>query len=162
MTDIPSSLSLLKKHGLVYPFNRVQKNTDEDKAKPVAVSDGLRKLSTSQLKRTLQMCVVDARALESRVLQFACSDVDMYTRLIRLLLQGLSYEDSTLEVQRDVEVEIVMENEAHKYVVDGETQCPKCKGMRVYKAYQQTRGCDEPTTQFNVCINTKCKHTWKF
>ena len=40
-----------------------------------------------------------------------------------------------------------------------EVDCPKCGNKEAYWWMLQTRGGDEPTTQFYRCI--KCNHTWR-
>lgn len=39
------------------------------------------------------------------------------------------------------------------------TECPRCHNTTAYWWFLQTRGGDEPTTQFYRC--TKCGHTWR-
>ena len=38
-------------------------------------------------------------------------------------------------------------------------ECPKCTNKQAYWWMQQTRGTDEPPTQFYKCV--KCGHTWR-
>ncbi|MEE9586351.1 MAG: transcription factor S [Nitrososphaerales archaeon] len=40
-----------------------------------------------------------------------------------------------------------------------EVECPRCKNNKAFWWMLQTRGGDEPTTQFYRC--TKCNHTWR-
>ena len=40
-----------------------------------------------------------------------------------------------------------------------EKECPKCGHQQVYWWMQQTRGTDEPPTQFFKCV--KCNNTWR-
>lgn len=40
-----------------------------------------------------------------------------------------------------------------------QAECPKCGNREAYWWFLQTRGGDEPTTQFYRC--TKCDHTWR-
>jgi len=41
----------------------------------------------------------------------------------------------------------------------GEMECPKCGNKEAYFWSEQTRGSDEPETQFYRC--TKCSNTWR-
>ena len=41
----------------------------------------------------------------------------------------------------------------------GEAECPKCENKEAYFWMEQTRGADEPETQFYRC--TKCANTWR-
>jgi len=40
-------------------------------------------------------------------------------------------------------------------------ECPKCGNTTAYWWLLQTRGGDEPPTQFYRCTNEKCNHTWR-
>jgi len=42
-------------------------------------------------------------------------------------------------------------------MIDGIYKCPKCGSNKVRTIQKQTRGADEPTTEFNTCI---CGHSW--
>lgn len=42
-------------------------------------------------------------------------------------------------------------------MIDGIYKCPKCNSSKVRTIQKQTRGADEPTTEFNSCI---CGYSW--
>ncbi len=119
--------------------------------------DDLRKLALSQLKRVLGMTDRTAVPLEQTVWNDGSEN---YARVIRLLLQGKSYETAKETLKQDIRFKEVVVEDTDKYVVEGMTECPKCKSRRVRTTEQQTRGCDESKTQFNLCV--ECKHQWKF
>jgi DNA-directed RNA polymerase subunit M/transcription elongation factor TFIIS len=117
----------------------------------------LRKLARSQLKRVLGMTDRKAIPLEEMAWK---NGKDNYARTIRLLLTGEKYEAVMAKLNINATVsEVIVENTDH-LVVEGMTQCPKCRSRRVRTNEMQTRGCDESKTQFNQCV--ECKHQWKF
>lgn len=119
--------------------------------------EDLRKLARSQLKRVLGLTTRKVTPLEEMAWN---NGQDNYTRVIRMLLQGEEYDDIMTRLNTNVPVaNVILENTDH-LVVEGMTQCPKCKSRRVRTNEMQTRGCDESKTQFNQCV--ECKHQWKF
>lgn len=61
-------------------------------------------------------------------------------------------EESSIKVVGEAEQDI-------KTMPTTATECPKCKNKEAFWWLLQTRGGDEPTTQFYRC--TKCSHTWR-
>jgi len=60
----------------------------------------------------------------------------------------------------EYQIKVVGEREEEiKTMPTIEEKCPKCGNMEAYWWMLQTRGGDEPTTQFYRC--TKCSHTWR-
>ena len=51
------------------------------------------------------------------------------------------------------------ESEEIKPLPTTNIECPKCKHDTAVWWMLQTRGGDEPTTQFYICV--KCNHTWR-
>lgn len=59
--------------------------------------------------------------------------------------------------KNNVEFEVVEKEPETHPITDAE--CPKCKHMKAYYWYLQTRASDEPATQFLKCV--KCGHKWR-
>jgi DNA-directed RNA polymerase subunit M/transcription elongation factor TFIIS len=45
-------------------------------------------------------------------------------------------------------------------VVEGVTECPKCRGLKTWSVQKQTRSSDEPMTTFSMCVD--CKFRWTY
>jgi DNA-directed RNA polymerase subunit M/transcription elongation factor TFIIS len=45
-------------------------------------------------------------------------------------------------------------------VVDGVTECPKCKSRKTWSVQKQTRSSDEPMTTFSKCV--QCDYQWAY
>lgn len=57
------------------------------------------------------------------------------------------------------QIKVVGEEVDVKPLPTTEAECPKCGNRDAFWWMLQTRGGDEPTTQFYRC--TKCSHTWR-
>lgn len=54
----------------------------------------------------------------------------------------------------------IMEQYKKSTAKGGGLMCIKCKSTKTMTNLVQTRGADEPMTEFNTCFN--CGKTWKF
>jgi DNA-directed RNA polymerase subunit M len=57
------------------------------------------------------------------------------------------------------QIKVVSDDMDVKTMPTTEVECPKCRNKEAFWWMVQTRGGDEPTTQFYRC--TKCQHTWR-
>ena len=76
-----------------------------------------------------------------------------YPMVIRRLAQGLSLTEAIAEL------EPIENKQEEEVMVEGNLQCPKCKGRKIHRIEKQTRSADEPMTTFVTCI--ECGNRWK-
>ena len=76
-----------------------------------------------------------------------------YPMVIRRLAQGLSLTEAIAEL------EPIENKQEEEVMVEGNLQCPKCKGRKIHRIEKQTRSADEPMTTFVTCID--CGNRWK-
>ena len=76
-----------------------------------------------------------------------------YPVVIRRLAQGLSLTEAIAEL------EPIENKEKEEVMVEGNLQCPKCKGRKIHRIEKQTRSADESATVFCYC--TSCAKRWK-
>ena len=79
--------------------------------------------------------------------------VKKYPIVIRRLAQGLSFTEAIAEL------EPIENKEEEEVMVEGNLQCPKCKGRKIHRIEKQTRSADESATVFCYC--TECTKRWK-
>ncbi|MEM1994686.1 MAG: transcription factor S [Nitrososphaerales archaeon] len=64
------------------------------------------------------------------------------------------------ETEQSTPIKVVGDKELEiKPMPTTNIECPKCHNNEAYWWFLQTRGGDEPTTQFYRC--TKCEYTWR-
>ena len=63
------------------------------------------------------------------------------------------------EEETKSEINVLGENEGKENLSTIKIDCEKCGNKEAVWWMLQTRGADEPTTQFYRCI--KCNHTWR-
>ena len=77
-----------------------------------------------------------------------------YPMVIRRLAQGLSLTEAIAEL------EPIENKQEEEVMVEGNLQCPKCKGRKIPRIEKQTRSADESATVFCYC--SECGKRWKF
>jgi DNA-directed RNA polymerase subunit M len=84
----------------------------------------------------------------------ACDRCGFYIRIESVTTKPKESATSNIKVLGDEASEI-------KTLPITTIECPKCGNMGAYWWFLQTRGGDEPATQFYRCTNEKCNHTWR-
>lgn len=63
------------------------------------------------------------------------------------------------EVKQKKKEDVAVAKSNEQILPEVDAQCPKCGNNKAYFWTMQTRGWDEPETQFYKC--TKCGHSWR-